>query len=80
MLDLFGTGDSAGEFSEARWETWVDNLCAGYDWLSECANGPVSVWALRFGALLAVDLLRSKSSGTQDGWVIFWQPVMSGGN
>ena len=78
MLDLYGTGDSAGEFVDARWETWVDNLITGYDWLSERANGPVNVWALRFGALLAVELLRSKSNDRSDAWVILWQPMMSG--
>src|SRR5579863_6793860 len=33
IFDPFGTGDSTGEFHEARLAVWLDNLVAAADWL-----------------------------------------------
>src|SRR5579864_8605852 len=33
LLDLFGTGDSGGDFCDARWELWIDDILAAADWL-----------------------------------------------
>ena len=33
VVDLFGTGDSAGDFADARWETWQEDAKAAVAWL-----------------------------------------------
>src|SRR5215469_17330088 len=33
MVDLYGCGDSAGDFAEARWETWKEDVAAAVRWL-----------------------------------------------
>src|SRR5690349_4296190 len=33
LLDLFGTGDSDGEFAEARWPRWQQDLQLARQWL-----------------------------------------------
>ncbi|MCK9991352.1 MAG: hypothetical protein RugAbin2_02366 [Rugosibacter sp.] len=44
QMDLFGCGDSAGDFSEASWATWVADVVAAARWLGArhglAANGP----------------------------------------
>ncbi len=55
VIDLFGTGDSQGDFSDASWSLWKQSLteiCAQL--LQQGFN--VSFWALRSGALLALDV------------------------
>lgn len=57
-VDLYGCGDSAGEFRDARWETWIEDLVLGVRWLRD-RNGPrIGLWGLRLGSLLALDLER----------------------
>src|SRR2546423_9530888 len=46
LLDLFGTGDSGGEFSDARWELWVDDIIAAADWLKGHGWAHVGLWGL----------------------------------
>src|SRR5438270_9874450 len=35
VVDLYGCGDSGGDFSEARWEIWREDLEAACRWLEE---------------------------------------------
>jgi exosortase A-associated hydrolase 2 len=35
QVDLFGCGDSDGDFRDASWETWVDDLTTAFGWLQE---------------------------------------------
>lgn len=58
VLDPFGTGDSAGEFDQANWDGWLDDLQRGLDWLRRHEQGCRSLWALRLGAVLASQLAR----------------------
>lgn len=76
QIDLFGCGDSSGEFGEARWETWKRDVVAALDWLKARVSGPVSLWGLRLGAMLAADTARD--SGLNVERLILWQPVGSG--
>ncbi len=55
MLDLTGCGDSTGEFADARWETWRDDIVAGCRWLGELGYRRITLWGLRLGAALAVE-------------------------
>jgi exosortase A-associated hydrolase 2 len=76
LLDLFGTGDSAGDFAEARWATWLADILAAADWLESEARAPVGLWGLRLGALLtAAAAVRSPGRFQR---LLFWQPVLDG--
>ena len=75
-LDLAGCGDSSGDFGEARWELWRDDLALGQQWLQQRLGVPVSLLGLRLGALLALDYARSAPSALER--LVLWQPVQSG--
>ena len=76
VVDLFGTGDSDGEFVDARWQTWVDDMVAALNLLSEKGVQRITLWGLRLGALLAMDVYH-RFGGDIDR-VVMWQPVISG--
>jgi exosortase A-associated hydrolase 2 len=76
LLDPFGTGDSAGEFSEARWETWRDDIARAVAWLGARTDGQVGLWGLRLGAILATDV--AAADPDRIACLVFWQPVLSG--
>jgi len=76
QIDLYGCGDSSGDFSDARWDIWKQDIVAAREWLEERVSAPVSLWGLRLGALLALDF--AKSAKKKVGQIILWQPVISG--
>jgi uncharacterized protein len=71
--DLYGCGDSAGDFADATWDDWVADLSR-----VAAANrgpaGPLWFWGLRSGALLAAALV---ASGI-DANLLLWQPAIDG--
>jgi exosortase A-associated hydrolase 2 len=76
LLDLFGTGDSSGDFGEARLPLWLDNIAAAADWL-DAQGGTVScLWGLRLGALLAVQAAVRQPARFKQ--LLLWQPVIDG--
>jgi exosortase A-associated hydrolase 2 len=74
QIDLHGCGDSSGDFSDARWDIWLDDLARGRRWLLERSTGPFHLWGLRLGALLALDF----STRVPADALIFWQLAVSG--
>jgi exosortase A-associated hydrolase 2 len=76
QIDLFGCGDSSGDFGEARWALWKDDVRTAHDWLREHAEGAVHLWGLRLGALLAADCVRAPDASFAS--LLMWQPVVSG--
>lgn len=76
QLDLYGCGDSAGEFADARWEGWLDDLAAGQAWLYARTGQAPGLWGLRLGALLA--LAHASRSPEPVARLLLWQPVTSG--
>lgn len=76
MHDLYGTGDSEGDFSDARWEIWRDDLAILGEAVNIDVSKPVSVLALRLGALLALDAVSSKSITADK--LVLWCPCVSG--
>lgn len=76
ILDLFGCGDSEGEFRDATWDIWIENIAHGYEWLKEKNGELISLWGLRMGCLLISDFLKSTALDIDQ--IIFWQPVISG--
>jgi pimeloyl-ACP methyl ester carboxylesterase len=75
-FDYFGTGDSAGEFEEARLERWVDDTAAAVSELRRrFLVRHVYAAGLRLGA--AVALLAGIKHGGLDGLAL-WDPVTNG--
>lgn len=76
QIDLYGCGDSSGEFREARWDIWKQDVLVAKKWIEDKTKAPVSLWGLRLGALLALDFAKSSPQGIRG--IILWQPVISG--
>lgn len=76
QIDLFGCGDSSGDFGDANWETWLQDVALGVRWLRQHVGGSVTLWGLRLGALLALDAARLCDPAPA-GYVL-WQPIVSG--
>jgi exosortase A-associated hydrolase 2 len=76
VVDVRGTGDSVGDHDIASWSGWRDDVVAGWRWLTEQATGPAVLWALRLGALLAVDVVARHD--VDPALLVLWQPVPSG--
>lgn len=75
ILDLHGTGDSAGEFAEARWETWRADVAVACGWLRNQGSRRIVLAGLRMGALLALDAAFTMPEVER---IVLWQPVMAG--
>lgn len=76
LIDLFGTGDSIGDFADARLDIWRDDLRRAARWLQQQNGSRLIFWGLRFGALLAVDVAHEFAPDLER--MILWQPVVKG--
>jgi len=76
LPDLFGTGDSAGDFGAASWDIWLDNLTAVIDWLQARGTESIDFWGLRSGCLLAL-AYAAREPQIRRNWLL-WQPVLNG--
>lgn len=76
ILDLYGTGDSQGDFSDARWNIWRHDVTQAMNWLRQQGASKVHLLCARLGALLAMDV-QSKSDTQFDG-LTFWAPIVNG--
>ncbi|NEX22541.1 hydrolase 2, exosortase A system-associated [Thiorhodococcus mannitoliphagus] len=74
--DLYGCGDSPGDFSEATWDGWKADLADCVEWLHARHAEPPLLWGLRAGCLLMSELLSNGS--LQATACLFWQPVING--
>jgi exosortase A-associated hydrolase 2 len=78
LPDLYGTGDSGGEFDEADWGTWLQDLQTASAWAQGMGHPVTGLLALRLGARLALDALATDRLGSVDTTVL-WQPVLDAG-
>lgn len=76
IVDLHGTGDSAGDFADARWQTWLSNLIAAKAWLDQQDGACAALWGIRLGAILAAQA--HASMGNPRIALLLWQPVADG--
>jgi exosortase A-associated hydrolase 2 len=76
LLDLHGTGDSAGNYVDARWDIWQGNIHAGVDWLNRQPGRCIGLWGIRLGAILAAEALNSVDLLNPS--LMLWQPVVDG--
>lgn len=75
QIDPLGCGDSSGGFEDASWPAWLADLQTAHAWLSQRASGPLWLWGLRAGALLASDLAARLPEPAH---LLLWQPAASG--
>ena len=75
QLDLFGCGDSEGEFGGASWKQWLDDTTAGMEWLRAETGSMPALWGVRTGCLLAVQGIRGMDPVPN---LLLWKPVISG--
>lgn len=75
LLDLYGTGDSEGEYQDGNWDIYLADLNAGLRWITAEGYDHVRLWALRHGAFLALDLVRAVPALRK---LLLWQPVLNG--
>ena len=76
IVDLFGTGDSEGEFADASTEAWQSDIGAALAWARADGLPVAAVVATRLGCALAADYLAKAGERLQAS--VFWQPVSSG--
>ncbi|MDO9165335.1 MAG: hydrolase 2, exosortase A system-associated [Rhodoferax sp.] len=83
QIDLLGCGDSSGDFGDATWEQWINDVVLGCRWLRSKNDAqaiaadqiPLWLWGLRAGCLLAVDAARQMDEVCN---FLFWQPPAAG--
>ncbi len=75
QFDLLGCGDSEGELVDAGWDAWLQDAHAAQAWLAGQAPGPLWLWGMRSGCLLATTLAALLPQPTH---LLLWQPVVNG--
>ena len=76
--DLYGTGDSGGEFSDCDWTGWQHDLQRVARWAVDQRQVRFTgILAIRFGAALAAQLA-AVDSFPRIGRAVLWQPVFDG--
>jgi exosortase A-associated hydrolase 2 len=75
QLDLFGCGDSDGDFGQADWQQWHSDVMDATTWLSERTGCRPALWGLRAGCLLACEVAKDLEPAPN---LLIWQPVASG--
>lgn len=80
QIDLLGCGDSDGDFGDARWDIWVEDLLQACSWLVDAdprhAALPLWLWGVRAGSLLAADAARAMDRPCH---LLLWQPAFADG-
>jgi exosortase A-associated hydrolase 2 len=74
LPDLYGCGDSSGDFGDADWSVWLHDIEGLCRWTEEQFGHPVWLWGLRAGALLATRVAGVVANVS----LLLWQPVVSG--
>lgn len=75
QIDLHGCGDSSGDFGEATWASWLDDVLLACAWLQARSDVPLWLWGHRVGCLLATEVAARLDCPAN---LLFWQPVVSG--
>jgi exosortase A-associated hydrolase 2 len=74
--DLFGTGDSAGEFAEADWDVWKDDLIRSAAWAAYEGWPLFALLCTRLGCILGAEIAQTALTGVER--TVCWQPVIDG--
>lgn len=76
LPDLFGTGDSEGEFREADWETWKHDLARVAEWAAGEGLFVDCLLCVRLGCVLGAEFANARAMPIRR--AVFWQPVLEG--
>jgi len=77
LPDFYGTGDSEGEFVEASWRGWLEQLnCTVATVQNDYGIDRYSLLGVRAGTLLVADYLQKSRSKPDK--LVLWQPVVDG--
>ncbi len=75
QIDLHGCGDSSGDFADASWQSWCEDLDTARAWWRQRSNKPLMLWGLRAGCLLVSQAAQRWAEGSSQLW---WQPPPQG--
>ena len=83
QIDLLGCGDSSGDFGDASWAGWIEDIVTACQWLRKYKHGafpnaknpPLWLWGLRSGCLLTVQAAAKLDEPCN---FLFWAPTPSG--
>lgn len=75
LIDLMGCGDSSGDFADATWTHWCDDVRAAVRWVQRETGHEPWLWGLRAGALLCVQASDVLAGVPR---FLFWQPAPLG--
>ncbi len=75
VIDLYGTGESDGEYGDSRWNIWCENVHQGIEWLDSQSGGCSGLLGIRLGAPLTLRVVQQDQNKRA---LIFWQPVVDG--
>ena len=75
QIDLHGCGDSSGDFGDATWQGWLQDVLDAHAWLRQHYRAPLWLWGLRAGCLLAA---QAAARIDEPANFLFWQPIASG--
>jgi exosortase A-associated hydrolase 2 len=76
--DLYGCGDSDGDFGEATWARWQQDVAAAAAWLRQrhpAVADALWLWGHRCGALLAAE---AAATLPRPAHLLLWQPAING--
>ena len=76
--DLFGTGDSDGDFRDADWRIWCDDIARTIEWARDAGATNCHVLLVRFGALLYPHCADALADFAPSHRVGAWQPEHRG--
>jgi uncharacterized protein len=75
QIDLYGCGDSSGDFGDASWRAWLDDVLLAAGWMARQHDAPLVLWGVRAGCLLAA---QAGAELAVPAAALFWQPVIAG--
>jgi exosortase A-associated hydrolase 2 len=76
LVDVFGTGDSDGDFGEATWSRWIADVRRALERCAECGHSVRGLVGVRLGCALATAVASDLDEEVRT--VVFWQPVLDG--
>lgn len=77
-LDYFGCGDSEGEIEQANTQIWQQNVIDTLAWIENQGVRAVDIWAIRFGALIAMNTIEHWAKSSVEPTILMWKPVTKG--
>lgn len=78
LPDLYGTGDSAGDFSDASVTIWLEDARLMFEYLIERGMRTVNLLCVRMGSLLCGPVASLIPESLSLARIVFWQPYTTG--